>query len=76
LNMLVQMVAGHMGTTLVPAMALDQLIAGNSELKAVHLDEPGPHRRIAFIMRPNYSGVKNIELLMQMFKRKLIDSPE
>lgn len=71
LNMLVQMVAGHMGTTLVPAMALDQLLSGNSELKAAHLNEPGPHRKIAFITRPNYSGVKNIELLMQMFRQEL-----
>lgn len=68
LNMLVQMVAGRMGTTLVPAMALDQLLSGNSELKAVHLNEPGPHRKIAFIIRPNYPGVKNIELLMQIFR--------
>jgi len=71
LNLLVQMVAGHMGTTLIPAMALKQLISGNSELNAVHLNEPGPHRRIAFITRPNYAGVKNIELLMQIFKQAL-----
>ena len=71
LNMLVQMVAGHMGTTLVPEMALEQLISGNSELKASHLNEPGPHRKIAFITRPNYPGVKNIELLIKMFRQAL-----
>jgi len=71
LNMLVQMVAGRMGTTLIPAMALDQLLSGNSELKAAHLNEPGPHRKIAFISRPNYPGVKNIELLMKLFRQKL-----
>jgi LysR family hydrogen peroxide-inducible transcriptional activator len=71
LNTLIQMVAGHMGTTLVPAMALDQLLSGNSELKAAHLNEPGPHRTIAFITRPNYPGVKNIELLMKMFRQEL-----
>ncbi len=71
LNMLVQMVAGHMGTTLIPEIALDQLLSGNSELKAAHLNEPGPHRRIAFITRANYSGVKNIELLMQLFRQEL-----
>ena len=77
LNLLVQMVAGHMGTTLIPAMALKQLISGNAELNAVHLNEPGPHRRIAFITRPNYAGVKNIELLMQIFKQALMnDSAE
>jgi len=71
LNTLVQMVAGRMGTTLVPAMALKQLLSGNLELKAAHLKEPGPHRRIAFIIRPNYPGMKNIELLMQMFRQQL-----
>ncbi len=71
LYMLVQLVAGRMGTTLVPKMALNQLLSGNSELKAVHLNEPGPHRKISFIVRPNYSGVKDIELLMQLFRQTL-----
>lgn len=71
LTTLVQMVAGHMGTTLVPEMALDQLVSGSAELKAVHLDEPGPHRRIAFITRPNYAGVSSIELLMKLFRKAL-----
>ena len=71
LHMLVQMVAGHMGSTLVPEMALDQLISGNEELIASHLDEPGPHRRIAFITRPNYPGVKSIELLIDLFTKAL-----
>ena len=52
-------------------MALEQLISVNSELKATHLNEPGPHRKIAFIVRPNYSGVKNIELLIKMFRQTL-----
>jgi LysR family hydrogen peroxide-inducible transcriptional activator len=67
LNTLIQMVAGKMGTTIVPEMALDQLVANSSELQAVHLNEPSPHRRIAFIVRPNYAGVSNIEVLMKMF---------
>ena len=71
LNTLVQMVAGHMGSTLVPAMSLDQLLSGNKELCAVHLDEPGPHRRLAFIIRPNYPGVKSIEMLIQLFRQEL-----
>jgi LysR family hydrogen peroxide-inducible transcriptional activator len=68
---LVQMVAGHMGTTLVPAMALDQLLSQNPELKAVPLKEKGPHRSIAFIVRPNYSGVGDIQVLMEMIRREL-----
>jgi len=71
LHTLVQMVAGKMGTTLVPQMALDQLVSDTSELKAVHLNEPGPHRRIALIIRPNYAGLNNIELLMALFREQL-----
>lgn len=71
LNTLIQMVAGKMGSTFVPQMAIDQLISENSQLRAVHLDEPGPHRRIAFIARPNYAGVNSIELLMKLFREQL-----
>lgn len=71
LNTLTQMVAGHMGTTLVPQMALDQLLTGSTELKAIHLNEPGPNRRIAFVTRPDYSGVKSIELLISLFRTQL-----
>jgi len=71
---LVQMVAGRMGVTLVPEMALASLITGNPELKAIPLDDPGPHRKIAFICRLNYAGVRNIELLMQLFREKLKES--
>ena len=74
LTTLIQMVAGKMGTTLVPAMALDQLISTSSELRAVHLNEAGPHRKIAFITRPNYSGVANIQILMDLFSKQLRDA--
>ncbi len=69
---LIQMVAGHLGSTLVPQMALDQLLGGSSELRAVRLDEASPHRRIAFITRLNYAGVPNIELLMKLFREELL----
>jgi len=71
LHTLVQMVAGKLGSTLVPEMALDQLIYASSELSAIHLNEPGPHRRLAFITRPNFVRVKDIELLCQHFKKQL-----
>lgn len=71
LNTLIQMVAGKMGTTIVPEMALDQLVSNSSELQAVHLNEPSPHRHIAFIVRPNYASVSNIEKLMKMFNEDL-----
>lgn len=71
LHTLVQMVAGKIGTTLVPQMALDQLIYNESELRAVHLNEPGPHRTIAFIFRPNYVRTNELSLLMEMFAEQL-----
>ena len=71
LNTLVQLVANGMGTTLVPAMAVAQLVDINPLLIKVPLAEPGPHREIAFVVRPNYPNLKNIELLMQLFRREL-----
>ncbi len=68
---LIQMVAGQMGSTLVPEMALDQLLAGSSELAAVPLAEAGPHRRIAFITRLSYAGVGDVEVLMRLFRSQL-----
>lgn len=68
---LIQMVAGRMGTTLVPEMALQQLLSGTSELAAVHLDEPGPHRSIALVCRQNYSGMSNIRALSALFRQQL-----
>ena len=71
LNTLIQMVLGNLGTTLVPAMALDQLVQQNKQLKAIHLKEPGPHRRIAFIVRPNYTRLSSVEALIELFKQTL-----
>ncbi len=71
LHTLIQMVAGKLGTTLVPQMALDQLIYNESELRAVHLNEPGPHRRLAFVVRPNYVKTKDIDVLKQIFSTQL-----
>jgi LysR family transcriptional regulator, hydrogen peroxide-inducible genes activator len=71
LTTLVQMVAGGLGTTLVPEMALKQLLNQNHELASVHLNEPGPHRRIALIMRPNYPRISSIEALKKLAKDAL-----
>lgn len=73
LHTLVQMVAGKLGTTLVPQMALDQLIYPESELAAVHLNEPGPHRTIAFVIRPNYIRTGELDLLRKIFSQQLAD---
>lgn len=71
LHTLIQMVAGKLGTTLVPEMALDQLIYQGSELRSIHLNEPGPHRKLAFIVRPNFTRVNDINLLQEIFTRQL-----
>ena len=71
LTTLIQLVIGGAGTTLIPEMALKQLMQNNSPLKAMHLTEPGPHRSLAFVVRPNYAGLKNIEALMALFKAEL-----
>ena len=54
LNTLVQLVANGMGTTLVPEVALPQLVDNNPKIAKVPLAEPGPHREIAFVLRPNF----------------------
>jgi len=75
LNTLIQMVVGNLGTTLIPEMARDQLISQNGKLSAVHLNEPGPHRRIAFIIRPNYSRMASIEAFTDICKQALGKKP-
>lgn len=74
LNTLIQMVINELGTTLVPEMAIDQLVTPNKQLTAVHLNTPGPHRRIAFIVRPNYTRMSSIEALIKICSAALSNS--
>ena len=55
---LIQLVKGQMGSTLVPQMALKELVGSRKELSISHLNEPGPHREIALIVRENYAGIE------------------
>ncbi|MBN0985984.1 hydrogen peroxide-inducible genes activator [Amphritea pacifica] len=71
LNTLIQMVKGRIGTTLIPQMALKQLTQQNQSLSAIHLQEPGPHRRIVFVIRPNYTRMNSIDALMALCKKAL-----
>ncbi len=71
LHTLIQMVAGKLGTTLVPQMALDQLIYDESEIRAIHLNEPGPHRTIALVIRPNYVRTSELTILRDIFSAEL-----
>lgn len=71
LHTLIQMVAGKLGTTLVPQMALDQLIYNESEIRAIHLNEPGPHRVISLVIRPNYVRTNELTMLRDIFREQL-----
>ncbi len=71
LNTLIPLVAAGLGTTLVPEIALKSLVDTSKKLVAVPLEEKGPHRELAFAVRPNYPGVANIEALIKLFKEKL-----
>lgn len=71
LNTLIQMVMGRLGTTLIPEMAMDQLISQNKQLSAVHLNEPGPHRKIAFLIRPNFTRLSSVEALQSICREAL-----
>jgi len=72
LHTLIQMVAGKLGTTLVPQMALDQLTYNESEIRAIHLNEPGPHRTIALVIRPNYVRTNELTILKNIFTEQLM----
>ena len=74
LTTLIQLVLGRMGSTLIPELALDQLVNIHPSLKIMQLSQTGPHRRLAFIVRPNYANLNNIEALMALFKSELSKS--
>lgn len=71
LSTLIQLVAGKIGSTLVPEIALEQLVSGNAQLARIPLEEPGPHRQLAFAIRPNYPGITNVEALLRLFREEL-----
>jgi LysR family hydrogen peroxide-inducible transcriptional activator len=71
LSTLVQLVAGRIGSTLVPEIALEQLVPGDSRLTTIPLEDPGPHRQLAIAIRPNYPGTANIEALVSLFTEEL-----
>ena len=71
LNTLIQLVKGKMGTTLVPKMAIKELIGNKKGLLISHLNEAGPHREIALIIRENYAGIESAKLLGNFFQERL-----
>ena len=71
LSTMIQLVAGKIGTTLVPEIALNQLVNSNARLVGIPLEEPGPHRKLAVAIRPNYPGIANVEALVELFREEL-----
>ena len=71
LNTLIELVAGDLGTTLVPEMAINQLLKTKQDLQKVLLNEPSPHRELAIIARPTYPLIENINLLRNFFEEEL-----
>ncbi|MEM7543077.1 MAG: LysR substrate-binding domain-containing protein [Pseudomonadota bacterium] len=70
---IIQLVAGKLGTTLIPEIALASLLEQHPDLAFARLDESGPHRQLAFIIRPNFPRLGEIELLITLFKDALTD---
>ncbi|WP_310740302.1 LysR substrate-binding domain-containing protein [Colwellia sp. BRX8-9] len=68
---LIQMIAGKLGTTLLPQIALEPLTLNESELRAIHVNEPGPHRTIVLIIRLNYVRTNELTLLKDIFTKQL-----
>ena len=68
---LIQLVANNMGSTLVPHMSIKHLINTNSMIKKAILNEPGPHRELAIIVRQTYSDRENVLLLRDIFIKEL-----
>jgi LysR family hydrogen peroxide-inducible transcriptional activator len=65
------MVASNLGTTLIPEMALHQLHEHYPDISALRLQEPSPHRQLAFVMRPNFTRIQCIENLITICKQSL-----
>ena len=74
LNTIIQLVKGRMGTTLIPKMALKELIGSKKDFFIAHLNEPGPHREIALVTRPDYAGMENMSFLIDFFEQCLRQS--
>ena len=70
LNTLIQLTINNMGYTLIPQMALPQML-GYSQLRCLQLEAMGPHRRIAIVYRPAYPRVKELKLVAEMFATAL-----
>ncbi len=65
---LMEMVAGGLGMTFLPEMAIDSSIAKNRAIVLRKLAEQGPHRDIALIWRKTYPRQEEMQLLAKELK--------
>ena len=70
LNTLMQLIKGGMGTTLIPAMATEQLVDNDRMLTKAYLDEKSPHREIALLTRETFVAMDEVGLLADIFSEE------
>ncbi|MCG8426696.1 MAG: hydrogen peroxide-inducible genes activator [Chromatiales bacterium] len=68
---LLEMVAGGLGMTFVPQMALGEDLNSSKEIALVPLAEPGPHRQIGIIWRRTYYRKTDLRLLAKEMRALL-----
>jgi LysR family hydrogen peroxide-inducible transcriptional activator len=71
LHTLTQMVAGGMGVTLLPQMAVDAGLARGTGITTTRLDDPGAARKIGFAWRPSSPRKAELRKLADYFRAAL-----
>jgi LysR family hydrogen peroxide-inducible transcriptional activator len=71
LHTLTQMVAGGMGVTLLPQMAVDAGLAKGTGVTTTRLDDPGAKRKIGFAWRPSSPRKTDFRKLAEYFRAAL-----
>jgi LysR family hydrogen peroxide-inducible transcriptional activator len=75
LRSLVPMVSNGLGVTLIPAMALDSEVGGDSDLVARPLEPPGGAREVVLVWRAHSPRADEFRLLGQTLQAALCPEP-
>lgn len=68
---LVQMVAGGLGVTLLPGIALERELSASEDLAVVPLAPDAPSRRLALVCRAGYPAVTGFRAIASAFREAL-----
>ncbi|HEY9567492.1 MAG TPA: LysR substrate-binding domain-containing protein, partial [Thalassobaculum sp.] len=68
---LVQMVAGGIGVTLLPTVALERELSASEDLTMVPLARDAPSRRVALVCRAGYPGIDGFHALAEVMRQAL-----